>query len=161
MYLQGGTSDHYEALILDVSPSGEVVLRRDEDGNLIYQDLDPMNKDHLEIIEAGCLARGSRFCQEPKTEEPKVPWRAFVRACYIVMGRWTPDLSLRFSSGRTSGMQNFLAELNGPVPSRLDSFVFWMTLYQYQIGEKTGFPSKIRKAFADLYAEVHPESASP
>jgi hypothetical protein len=159
MSFEVGSSDHYDALILDEGPGGEGVLRRDEDDNLVYQNLDPANRDHVEIIEAACLARGLRFWEKAKTEEPKVPWRDFVRACYIVMGRWTPNLSLRFSSGCTSGMKNFLAELNGPVPSRLDLFVFWMTLYQYQVGEKTGFPSQIRKAFADLYAEFHPEPA--
>jgi hypothetical protein len=148
-------SGSYSALVIDVGAGGETLLRRNEDGSLFYQELDPMYEDHSEIIEAARLAHGGSSRPDAKREEGKVPWRVFVRACYVAIDRWRPDLSLRFSSSCTSGMENFLTELNGPVPARLDSFVYRMTLYQVQVGEKTGFPSKIRKVHADLLHALH------
>jgi hypothetical protein len=57
-------------------------------------------------------------------------------------------------------MTQFLESLNGPVPAIYDDFVFWMTLYQFQLGFKTGFQDKVTKAYHDLYAGLHPKGTS-
>jgi hypothetical protein len=92
-------------------------------------------------------------------EKARVPWGEFVKACYGAMRpRWRPNMRLHPGSVRRFAMEDFLSELNGKIPSRYDGFVFWMTLYQYQVGEQTGFQDEIRKAYHQLEAEFPPES---
>jgi hypothetical protein len=146
--------DQFAFLVRLKGDGGTAVPKRNPAGMLLYEVYGIDN----DIVQQTFFFRESR--SSPSTGN--VPWRAFVMACCkCVQGQWVPDMSLRPGSGRTHAMTQFLESLNGRVPAIYDDFVFWMTLYQFQLGFKTGFQDKVRKAYDDLYATLHPKATPP
>jgi hypothetical protein len=146
---QSGPKERFGFLVIDKDTEGKAVLRM-EGGVPFVQIADERNPTLLELVEEYINPRGRRLGEEE--EAPKVPWRSFVMVCYRAMDRTQAlDASADAGSHRTADMRAFLKELNGEaVPSRYDTFVFWMTLYQYQVGEQTKFLDKIRAVITEI-----------
>jgi hypothetical protein len=146
-------------LVIEVGDDSRTVVKRNEDGSLFVQPLEG-NPALDEIMGRARVRSGSRGAGPPP-EKAKVPWPDFVLACYRAMDRWVPNTRLCPDSSWTSGMGNFLAELNeAPVPSKYDGWVFWMAFYQYLVGQMTGFLTKIRKVHKDLMEKLDVEIES-
>jgi hypothetical protein len=145
-------------LVIKKGHNGEAILQLNGDGTPFVQPADdPNHPTLLEIVKELSSARAS----PEQGEEPVVPWRSFVTACYLAMDR-DSVLEPRMDPGsqRTYEMVQFLKELNGAVPSWYDTFVFRMTLYDYQVGGKTGFKDKIRDVHKALVGKFHPKAES-
>jgi hypothetical protein len=130
-----------------------------KDGHIFLQAADDPNHPTLaEVVVEILMTRGASRADEPE-EEGKVPWDDFMVECYFAMDpTCVLDPSVYFGSHRTAAMEQFLGRLNNRVPSRYDSFVFWMILYQYQVGEKTGFLEKIDAVHKQLMSKFGPKT---